>query len=83
MKRAPMKRAPMIGRKFGRLTVIRSVGVSPDAKGSHHKVQAKCDCGTVKVFFGYALRQARTLSCGCLRNECIAAVGRKNRKYFG
>ena len=60
----------MIGRKFGRLTVIRLA--TPEektaaAKGAYYL--CKCDCGNDFIARGATLRNGATKSCGCLVRE--------------
>jgi len=61
----------MIGKKYGRLTVL---GIAP--KPEHIKsrtkyVYCKCDCGNPEVLSinSTYLKNGHTLSCGCLRSE--------------
>jgi len=54
----------MIGRKFGRLTVLEDSG----KRASHSKIIWKCicTCGNLKEVNTRNLREGRTKSCGCL-----------------
>lgn len=62
-----MKRIQMIGKKFGRLTVVANGGT---AKNRQALWVCKCDCGKItSPIAGYDLRNGRTLSCGCLKLE--------------
>ena len=56
----------MIGKRFGRLTVIREDG--KDARGNL-KYLCKCDCGNEVTVRGYSLRSGDCQSCGCFRKE--------------
>jgi len=65
---------PMIGKRFGKLTVIKRVG----SQQLHGDISAavwrcRCDCGRVKDVVGAVLRRKRgaVRSCGC--------AGRKRR----
>ena len=68
---------PMIGRVFGRLTVVRQAEsqryVSPDGRSRYTRVMwaCKCSCGNPEevVISGDHLRNQGTESCGCLRVE--------------
>lgn len=68
----------MIGKKFGRLTIlalVKSIGGD--------KYMCICDCGERKLIFGYNLKSGHTKSCGCLKIEIITRHGlRKQRIYF-
>ena len=52
----------MVGRRFGRLTVIEEAG----RKRKEVTWKCKCDCGAETVVTGYYLRSGHTQSCGCL-----------------
>src|SRR3972149_1229365 len=59
----------MIGKKLGRLTVVREADPSPDDPQKHRRFTVRCECGNEKNVLGYALRNGNTISCGCLRRE--------------
>lgn len=61
-----MKKINMIGKQFGRLTVISEV---PRCGCNAIKYLCVCQCGNEKVVRGMLLRNGNTKSCGCLRNE--------------
>lgn len=54
------------GQKFGRLTVVEYVGKGQDRKALW---KCKCDCGEERVVRGRDLRNGKTVSCGCYREE--------------
>nr|DAH45230.1 MAG TPA: hypothetical protein [Caudoviricetes sp.] len=54
----------MIGKRFGRLTVINRC--NERAKNGTIKYICQCDCGNVSIIRGDHLRIGDTLSCGCL-----------------
>ncbi len=66
----PVKRGPkpqsLIGRTFGRLTVIADAG-----RDSGRKAQWKvrCSCGRTKIARGTHLTTGRIVSCGCRKKE--------------
>lgn len=67
-----------VGRKFGRLTVLKIVGMAEN----YQKIYlCKCDCGTVKKIRRGALRSGATVSCGCYNREKI--LGNKNNYKHG
>jgi hypothetical protein len=55
----------MVGRVFGKITVIRMY----DTKGKQKHIRwlCVCECGNSTIAFGDALRRGNTKSCGCLR----------------
>lgn len=66
---------PMIGKRFGRLTVI--------AEGEKENCglkrwQCKCDCGNIAVVRGTHLRAGNVKSCGCISREKLVARSTKH-----
>ena len=64
----------LIGKKFGRLTVIEL-----DKAKSYNRPYwiCKCECGNTKSIYHYSLTSGATKSCGCLNKEIIS---QKNSK---
>ena len=56
----------MTGQRVGRLLVINRAANDPQQNAQW---LCLCDCGKTKVVRGGALRQRKTLSCGCLHDE--------------
>lgn len=54
------------GNKYGRLTVLYRAENSKDGKIKWH---CKCDCGNEVDIRGTDLRNGKTISCGCFKNE--------------
>ena len=62
----------MIGRKFGRLTVLRkSMEMSFSKRRPHWK--CRCDCGIERIVSEKHLKSGNTKSCGCLNREITSA----------
>jgi hypothetical protein len=61
----------MIGKKFGRLTVV-----SEAKRGTQRRWNVICDCGISKEVYGGNLRNGSTQSCGCLQKECHITHGK-------
>ena len=61
----------LIGKKFGRLFVVKYAGCTrPDRpKKKNHQWKCQCDCGAKCVVLGDSLRSGNTQSCGCLQKE--------------
>ena len=53
----------MIGKKFGRLTVIKPV--EEKASNGNYKFLCQCECGNTTIVTGGHLRTGTTISCGC------------------
>ncbi len=68
MSNSPTNFIDLTGRRFGRLIVVKYVGM--DAK-ERSFWQCLCDCGKIKEINGASLRRKATQSCGCIRNEKI------------
>ena len=65
----------LLGKKFGRLTVIQEYG-----KDKNGKVlwECQCDCGKKTVSLGSNLVRGKSLSCGCLKNELTSKRMKKH-----
>lgn len=62
-----MKAIPMIGRKFGLLTVTEARGVTGEGTTNKQFLWlCRCDCGSEKIAKGSKLVHGNTKSCGCL-----------------
>lgn len=68
----------MIGKRFGRLTVIEKVG-----KDKHRSIlwKCKCDCGGESIVRTHNLRCGNSTSCGCVRNDKIKKLNYKTGQY--
>lgn len=63
------KDSEMIGKKFGRLTVVSRAG-SEKGKGLSRKLwNCVCECGKHKIVNTHALTSGCVRSCGCLSRE--------------
>lgn len=75
----------LAGQRFGRLTVVE-LNPERDRKGQCRWLCA-CDCGAMPVVVGMYLTDGSSRSCGCLKREMTAALGRSSRretvKYAG
>lgn len=63
------KKTPMIGCKFGKLTVIGDAGTDAAGRAIWECV---CDCGNRCIVRGLELRTNHTRSCGCLKAQISA-----------
>ena len=63
----------LIGRKFGRLTIINNLGIVSFTK-SHPRThyECLCECGNRKTVSRNQLLRGKTMSCGCLFEETLA-----------
>ena len=60
-----MKYASLIGKKYGRWTVIEDLGV----KNRERYYLCQCDCGVQRSVMGRNLKNSRSTSCGCYKKE--------------
>lgn len=74
-----MAKAEMIGKKFGRLKVIKE---SDKRSGKRMKLmyECECDCGNSHSVCGESLRSGHIQSCGCLYRE--TRTGNKNYNEY-
>lgn len=68
----------LVGKKYGRLTVIRREENSSDG---HAKWLCKCDCGNFIITRGTSLRCGIVKSCGCLQKDKLRKQNKANKKY--
>lgn len=61
-----MQKVNIIGKKFGKLTVLEEC--KEHYNNGVIKYKCKCDCGNIFYTRSGALRDGRTKSCGCLRS---------------
>ena len=61
------KTKQFVGNKYGKLTVIRDTG----KRNKHQNIiyECLCDCGKSKQTTAVSLTQAKTLSCGCNKDN--------------
>jgi hypothetical protein len=67
------------GKRFGRWTVIERAGST-----KQHAVLWKCvcDCGTVRLVRGTALKNGKSMSCGCVNYEAHATHGMTTTRQY-
>lgn len=65
-------------RQFGRLRVIARAGQTADG---HALWLCRCSCGGEIVASSNNLKAHRVQSCGCLRREMSAEMGKRNTKH--
>jgi hypothetical protein len=64
----------IIGKTFGRLTVISEAGRKRHARA----VRCVCICGKEKICMPYQLKAGTTRSCGCLAKETTRQIATKH-----
>ena len=62
-------RVPMVGKTFGRLTVVEQAPTPAGKTGREAWYRCRCQCGGEITTRGTSLRRGITRSCGCLRRE--------------
>ena len=77
-----MKKADMVGKRFGRLVVVSR---APDrvTESGYHTVMmnCKCDCGNSKIVRSKCLTSGITSSCGCFAKESMSKRASKHNGY--
>lgn len=73
-----MVKIDMIGKRFGRLTVIEQ---SDDTEPGRPRYLCRCDCGNERVVRGISLRKGDTQSCGCIKKERAKALSESHIKH--
>jgi len=65
----------LINKKFGRLTVVRQVGLNKEKKALWECI---CDCGNKKITSSVLLRRGTVRSCGCLKVDMLRSTYTKH-----
>ncbi|MGX8701543.1 hypothetical protein [Caproiciproducens sp.] len=65
-ERIGMNLKPLLGKTFGRLTVIDRA--NNDKRGKAQWI-CQCECGNIKTILADSLTSGKTKSCGCFRKE--------------
>ena len=86
MKTKPRK--DMIGKKFGRLTVLKQLDDDITVGGNHVIMYlCKCECGKEVKTQGNHLRSGHTNSCGCYKSDRVketqSTVAINNPRLYG
>jgi len=68
----------LIGRSFGRLTVIERAPSQSHNGRTRAQWLCQCVCGQTAVVLGEVLKRGCTRSCGCLRTETTVARSTKH-----
>ena len=74
------RRKDIVGKRFGRLTVLKMVDDTPNMKSPFLCV---CDCGKEKVVSYSNLVSGNTRSCGCLFIETTAKLAKRTLTTHG
>lgn len=70
----------MIGKKFGRLTILEEC---EERDKYHYKVyKCKCDCGNIIYVNSNKLKSGNTKSCGCLKIEKLTKHEKCNTRLY-
>lgn len=76
-----MKKIEMIGKRFGRLTVISPAEDYVSKAGIHYlRYNCLCDCGNYCTSLGNDLRRGNTNSCGCYHRDRAREYSYSHRK---
>ena len=72
----------LIGKRFGKLTVIERTEnyIAPSKKYQLSQWKCICDCGKETVVTGSNLKRGNTTSCGCEAIKTRSLNGKKNKK---
>lgn len=66
---------------FGRLTVVKYVGIVKGNRQSYSSWECKCECGNTVVVPAYRLRDGSTRSCGCLQKDAVRKTGASKKTH--
>ncbi|MHA1482683.1 MAG: HNH endonuclease signature motif containing protein [Candidatus Heimdallarchaeaceae archaeon] len=79
-----MKKISLVGRRFGKLVVLKESGRKITNNKKRILYKCICDCGKEKIILGESLSGKHTRSCGCLQGnrEIINLVDHKYGRYL-
>ncbi|MEG1411770.1 MAG: hypothetical protein RSD36_18200 [Terrisporobacter sp.] len=66
-KTTQFEKRDLIGRKFGRLTVVKEL----EQKKGRYTWECNCLCGNTHIVEGSLLTSGKTTSCGCVKHEYV------------
>lgn len=69
----------LVGKRFGRLTVIKFAGMVKNGKTNVSTWECVCDCGNTVTVRRHNLVSGQTRSCGCLLAETLYKHGGSKR----
>jgi hypothetical protein len=73
----------LVGRTFGRLTVLEQAEKPRTAHRAGLFWLCRCECGTETIKFGCHLTSGGSTSCGCYRREKAATLAALRRRGTG
>lgn len=68
----------MVGKKYGRLTVLEFLGKKTNGKTKKMIVKAVCECGSIHTYDARPIYTGKSFSCGCLQSELTS---KRNTKH--
>ncbi len=71
----------LVGRRFGRLKVLRFAGIEKRADGLARVWKCRCVCGNIHFVNTNALQSGKVQGCGCLIVKRAVALGHAHRKH--
>lgn len=75
----PLSRKNLLGKTFGKLTVIGSAGTRGEGSRKAALWKCRCVCGATKTIVGSQLVSGHTKSCGCLKMDRLLAYNESRR----
>lgn len=72
----------LIGKKFGRLTVVEKLPSIQHGIWKKRSWKCLCDCGNFHSAATSNLKKGSVKSCGCLQKQTSAENGRKSREHL-
>lgn len=75
------KETELVGKVFGRWTIIKDLGFIQDKYARKRKVCVKCECGNQREHFYVVLKNGLSTSCGCFRIQSQGERAKKQVKH--
>lgn len=77
-----LKLSDITALKYGRWTVLKFAAPVRSGKRMTRYVRARCECGTERVVNLPTIRNGRSRSCGCLRDDVVTKHGRSDTVLY-
>lgn len=76
-RRGRMLERELVGKRFGRLTVVERTNATGKAAAKNILYRCICDCGKERLATGTALKRGQAVSCGCAKIDAVKGAQRR------
>lgn len=73
----------MIGKTFGKLTILSIYGIKEKGKRTKYIAKCRCECGNEKDILVSSIKARRITSCTCDKSRYKKITGKNNKNFTG